>query len=146
MRPELFIIGRAGPGTLSTMARPRGGDWLDDEMRNLAMAGVSVLVSLLTDAEMSELGLAGEAEAAQAAGLAFCRLPTLDRRVPDRDASISLARALRSHLARGGHVSIHCRHGIGRSSALAAVVLVMEGTEPHRAWELRRRCMDDGAE
>jgi hypothetical protein len=36
------------------MARPRGGDWLD-EMRNLAWVGVSVLAGLLTDAEMSEI-------------------------------------------------------------------------------------------
>jgi hypothetical protein len=41
MRPELFTIRRTGPGRLSTMARPRGGDWLEDEMTGLSAAGVS---------------------------------------------------------------------------------------------------------
>ena len=60
MRRELFTIRRTGPGTLSTMARPRGGDWLEDEMTSLSAAGVSVLVTLLSDAETSELGLSAE--------------------------------------------------------------------------------------
>ena len=44
MRPELFTTGRAGPARLITMARPRGGGWLDDEITGLAASGVSVLV------------------------------------------------------------------------------------------------------
>lgn len=57
MRPALFTISRGGRGRLSTMARPRGGDWLTDELADLAMAGVGVLVSLLADAEAAELDL-----------------------------------------------------------------------------------------
>jgi protein-tyrosine phosphatase len=136
MRPELFTIRRAGPGALSTMARPRGGQWLADEMNGLAAAGVSVLVSLLTDAEMTELGLNAEAQTAQASGLTFYRLPTQDREVPDQAASLTLAGTLRAHLARGSGVAIHCRHGIGRSSTLAAMVLVLEGARPEQAWVL----------
>ena len=44
--------------------------------------------------------------------------------------------ALCSRLARGGHVAIHCRHGIGRSCPLPAMVMVLEETEPGEAWEL----------
>lgn len=36
------------------MPRPRGGDWLGDETRSLAKAGVGVLVSLLTADESAE--------------------------------------------------------------------------------------------
>jgi hypothetical protein len=39
MRPELFTIGRDGPGRLNIMARPRGGDWLEDEITALAHSG-----------------------------------------------------------------------------------------------------------
>jgi hypothetical protein len=39
MRPVLFTINRGGRGRLSTMARPRGGDWLTDELAGLAIAG-----------------------------------------------------------------------------------------------------------
>ena len=107
MRPELYTINRDRTSTLSTMARPRGGDWLKDDMSGVAGAGVSVLVSLLTDAEMTELGLSGEPRAARDAGLAFYRLPTPDRHVPGRTASVELARTLLAQLAAGQSVAIH---------------------------------------
>ena len=50
---------RSGPGRLSTMARPRGGDWLADEMAALRRRGVDVLVCALTDPELAaQVGLA----------------------------------------------------------------------------------------
>ena len=135
MRPVLFTIERAGPGRLSTMARPRAGDWLAEEIADLARSGVSVLVSLLSAAEAAELELGQEEELARAAGLAWYALPTTDRSVPDRAASLSLARTLRSHLDHGASVAIHCRNGIGRASVLTAIILVLEGAEPGHAWE-----------
>ena len=45
------------------MTRPRGGDWLTDELRDLAVAGLDVLVSLLSAAEVAELDLGAEADA-----------------------------------------------------------------------------------
>lgn len=136
MQPELFTIQRSGPGTLSTMATPRGLGWLDEDMRALATAGVGVLVSLLTDDEMAELGLTAQAETARAAGLEFHRLPTPDRHVPDQGLGMALADRLRAHLKQGTGVAIHCRYGIGRSSTLAAMVMVAEGTEPEQALAL----------
>ena len=40
------------------LPRPRGGDWLADEIRSLRACGVDVLVSLLTGEEVGELDLA----------------------------------------------------------------------------------------
>ena len=130
MRAELFTIRRSGPGTLSTMARPRGGDWLEDEMNSLTTADVDVLVSLLSNTEITE------PELAHAAGLAFCHLPTPDRHVPDQAASLALAETLTAQLARGASIAIHCRNGIGRASTLAAIILVLEGTDPRLAWTM----------
>ncbi|MFF3286479.1 hypothetical protein [Streptomyces sp. NPDC003023] len=48
MRPALFTVDLPGPGRLSTMARPRGNDWLEDEMIALNDYGTDVLVSALT--------------------------------------------------------------------------------------------------
>lgn len=136
MQPELFLISRSGPGQLATMARPRGGQRLGAELAGLARAGVGILVSLLTDAEMAELGLAGEECAATAAGLEFLRLPTPDLAVPDPMATRTMAGMLRSRLVGGAGVVIHCRAGIGRSATLAAAVLVCEGRAPGEAWDL----------
>jgi hypothetical protein len=55
-------------GKLSIVARPRGGDWLFDEIKALREAGVGVLVSLLTSPEVSEFDLAEEAAAFSGSG------------------------------------------------------------------------------
>jgi hypothetical protein len=53
MRAELY---RIDPGALSIMARPRGEDWLMNEIQAWQEAGVDVIVSLLTLEEQTELG------------------------------------------------------------------------------------------
>jgi protein-tyrosine phosphatase len=135
MRPSLFTVDLPGPGRLSTMARPRGLDWLEDEMKALSMAGVDVLVCALTEPEREDLGLAGEAEAAAAAGLRFVGVPIPDRAVPDAAAVLPVLRDLAGRLRAGAHVVTHCRFGIGRASLLAAALLVLNGVAPDVAWE-----------
>ena len=78
LKPTLYRIPTPPPGRLSTMPRPRGDDWLDEEMAAFRDAGVDVLVCLLTSAEAAELGLAGEGAAAIDAGLEFHAFPIDD--------------------------------------------------------------------
>ncbi|WP_329147213.1 tyrosine protein phosphatase [Streptomyces niveus] len=134
MRPTLFTIDLPGPGRLSTMAKPRGADWLDDEMQGLRDAGVDVLVCALTGPERDELGLSDEERAATAAGLRFVSVPIPDRTVPDLATVLPTLRALSDGLADGAHVVTHCRAGIGRASLLAAALLILGGTDPDLAW------------
>ncbi|MEV6211561.1 protein-tyrosine phosphatase family protein [Kitasatospora sp. NPDC051914] len=135
MRASLFTVDLPGPGRLSTMARPRGHDWLADEMAALTAAGADVLVSALTEDEVDELGLTAEPRLAAAAGLEFVPLPIPDRTVPDPAAVLPVLRRLAARLREGAHVVVHCRAGIGRSSLLAASLLVLDGTDPGTAWE-----------
>jgi protein-tyrosine phosphatase len=135
MSPTMYTIRRDGPGQLATMARPPGGSKLAGEMRELAAAGVTVCVSLLTDAEMTELDLTGESGAAQAAGIEFRRLPTEDFGTPERGALLAMAADLAARLRRGDGVVVHCRGGIGRSSILAAAVMIAEGSPSAGALE-----------
>ena len=44
------------------MSRPRGGDWLEDEIKSLGTQKVDVIVSLLTQEEVLELELTAEGE------------------------------------------------------------------------------------
>ena len=57
MRAELYWIEGPWPGRLAIVPRPRGGEWLEDEIRSWKQAGVNVVVSLLTNDEITELGL-----------------------------------------------------------------------------------------
>ena len=133
MQTKIYLIDRPGPGRLAIVPRPRGNDWLADEMKTMRASGVDVLVSMLTDEEQEELTLGSEAEEARACGLEFVAIPTVDRTVPQDDSWGSF-RELLVHLQLGRTVAVHCRQSIGRASLAAAAVLVLEGASPEDAW------------
>lgn len=91
MRTEVYWIGGI-PCRLGVMTRPRGGEWLDEEVASLRDQGVEILVSLLTVTEAAELGLEYEKDACEAAGIAVQSFPIEDRSVPvDRQRFLGLA-------------------------------------------------------
>lgn len=135
MRPTLYTIAHPGPGQLSTMAKPRGGDWLPDEMAALAAHGVDTLVCALTQPELEDTSLTEEPDAARHAGLRFVALPIADRSTPDLDTVLPLLHGLAQELEDGAHIVTHCRFGIGRASLLAAAIMVLTGTTPETAWQ-----------
>ncbi len=57
MDKEVFWITGPWPGRLAIALRPRGGDWLSDEIRSWRDMGLNVVVSLLTPNEILELEL-----------------------------------------------------------------------------------------
>jgi protein-tyrosine phosphatase len=142
MRPALHVIAGIGPGRLATMAHPRGGPWLAEEMTGLAYAGVDVFVSALTWDEDRRLGLTEVAAAAADAGIEFVSFPIADRGVPraqdisgDTDV-VALGVRLAAHVRAGRFVVTQCFAGIGRSTLLACATLVMLGHGPERALEM----------
>ena len=60
MKP--YWVDTGNPLRLAIVPRPRGGDWLEDELDQMKRAGVDVLVSMLQVDEAVELGLSSEAE------------------------------------------------------------------------------------
>jgi len=128
MKAQVYWIKGPWPGHLAILARPRGEDWLSDEIQSWRVSGIDVVVSLLTESENSQLGLADEARVIQSLGLAFVSFPIADYSVPDsRNATLQLAGRLEHLLSQGKTVGIHCRQGIGRSALVAACVLVLSG-------------------
>lgn len=126
------------------MARPRGEDWLEDDINSLYEAGIEVLVSALTPAEEEELGLQRESEYCQSYNIEFISLPIEDRSVPRFDeAFTSVLLQLRDRMKAGKTIGIHCRACIGRSAVIAACLLVHDNFEPEDAFFLigsARRC------
>ena len=136
MKANLYWIERPGPGRLAILARPRGGDWLEDEVRSWKNAGVNILVSALTPDEILELDLENEKSLCRTNGIEFVSFPIEDRQVPPLLKSTrALAMALEQDLLAGKSVAIHCRQGVGRSSVLAACVLVLEGVDSETAFD-----------
>jgi len=59
---KLYWIKGPWPGKLALAARPRGGDWLEDEIAAWRDAGINAIVSLLTAEEEQELDLGRKAQ------------------------------------------------------------------------------------
>jgi len=135
MKTDVYWVAGPWPGHLGIVPRPRGGDWLADEVRSWRAAGLDVVASLLTAEEAAELELGQEAVLARQAGLQFCSFPIPDYGVPQSRASLlALTGDLEKALESGKNVAVHCRQGIGRSSIVAASVLIASGEEADEAF------------
>jgi protein-tyrosine phosphatase len=135
MKAEIYPIAGVPAGRLAIMPRPRAGDWLEDEVASWRGSGLDVIVSLLEDGEVAELGLQQEQELCEQAGLTFLRLPIPDRALPgSRQEVARLVEALVDRLRQGCGVGIHCRIGVGRSALIAACVLSARGMPLDAAW------------
>lgn len=134
MTPDLFWIPGPWRGRLAISARPRGGDWLEDEASGWRRAGIDMVVSLLETNEATQLDLLGEGKAVEKNGIRFFSFPIPDRGVPvsTKDA-VSVINNITHALETGKNVAVHCRQGIGRSGLIAAGVLMMSGAPPERA-------------
>jgi len=129
MTPTLHWIRGRWAGHLAVSARPRGGDWLRDEVKGWRASGVDIVISLLTPDEVDDLGLNEEAARCQEEGIGFVSFPIADRAVPrSREETEKLLRTLEGYLAAGKTIVIHCRQGLGRSALIAAGLLVLGGT------------------
>lgn len=151
IKPDVYWLGGPWSGRLAILARPRGEDWLQDEVEGWKEAGLDVVVSLLTKNEESELGLTRERELVQRTGLTFINFPIADYSVPtSKQATRQLVDQLKERLSHGNRVGIHCRQGIGRSSLVAACVLVTAGESSGGAFEqievARKASVPDTAE
>ena len=132
----MYWIDGMKSGRLCTAARPRAGDWLEDEIALWSRSGVDHVVSLLERDEIEDLDLGDEAAACMRAGLSFSSYPIPDRGLPYSPEEVTrLVEALSGDLAAGRGVLIHCRAGIGRSSMIAAAVCVFAGATPAEAFQ-----------
>lgn len=136
MAAGLYWIDGSWRGKIALAARPRGGEWLGDEMARWKREGIDSVLSLLTAEEEREMDLASEAREAEAQGLQFSSFPIPDRQVPNSEGKlVEVLDKLNSTLSAGKSVLIHCRQGIGRTGLVAACLLVRTGMSPGAAVE-----------
>jgi protein-tyrosine phosphatase len=134
---ELHWVEGPWTGKLAVAARPRGGDWLSDDIARWKRAGVNAVLSLLTPEENRDLDLSNEAGEVRAQALEFSSFPIPDLQVPKSEAMLAetLEKVSRS-LSSGKNIVVHCRQGIGRSGLIAICLLVKEGMSPGAAVEI----------
>jgi hypothetical protein len=100
MNPDLFWIPGPWRGRLAVVTRPRGGDWIEDEVEGWRRSGLEIVVSLLEKDEAAQLELGDERDAAESKSIQFISFPIPDRGVPaSTPAALSLLRNISSALA-----------------------------------------------
>lgn len=117
---------------LAIVLKPRGEDWLRDDLVRYRQCGVETMVSLLEADEAQWLGLADEGPVAREVGMEFVSFPIPDVHVPPNLASFRIfVTGLAQRLCAGERLGVHCRGSIGRSTVTAACTLM------HLGWEAR---------
>jgi protein-tyrosine phosphatase len=140
MLPAIYWIPEVTTGRLGIMARPRSGEWLQDEVMGWCSAGLNVVVCLLEEAEIRELGLRDEQMLCEGSKIEFISFPISDRGVPASvRKTVQLAERVVSFLNSGATVAIHCRAGIGRTGLVAACVLLKLGFPASEVFPLLSR-------
>jgi hypothetical protein len=128
MAAEIYWIRDIEPLRLAVMPRPRGGDWIKDEVADWNRAGIGLVLSLLHAYEIDELALSSEPDECIAQGIEYRSLPIRDRGTPESSSLFMTAvDRVVSRLRSGTAVAVHCRAGIGRSALTAGAVLLKLG-------------------
>jgi protein-tyrosine phosphatase len=123
-----WIHNFANGSKLGIMPRPRGDDWLEEEIVKIKKQHIGLWVSLLEQQEINELGLRNQPALCSKHNLEYINFPIVDRSVPDKGTKIDLLiDQLYQQIQNGNSVVIHCRMGIGRSSIIAACILLKQG-------------------
>jgi protein-tyrosine phosphatase len=130
-----YLIKGPWPGELAIIPRPRGGDWLEDEVRSLRQDGFQIVVSMLTREEAEELDLTQEDAIVRDHGLQFLNYPVPDRGVPNsRESAREFLEKLHVDLLAGKKIAVHCRGSVGRAGLIASGLLVLSGIDPADAF------------
>jgi protein-tyrosine phosphatase len=134
MLSRFFWVDSGWPGRLALSARPRGDDWIEDDLANWKREGIDAVVSLLTPEEEENLGLKKEAAAVKKQNMDFFSFPIRDLQVPrSRTPLTKTLEEINAQLSSGKNVLVHCRQGIGRTGMVAACLLVTRGWSPSAA-------------
>ncbi|SEM28707.1 Protein-tyrosine phosphatase [Aquimarina amphilecti] len=125
---RIYWIDKLKKGKIGMMARPKGNDWLEDEIRDLNFKEVDTVISLLKKYEETELEIEKEKALCKKYDIEFISFPIQDRGVPENISDfIELITNINNRLNENKKVVVHCRMGIGRTSIVAASVLIKNG-------------------
>jgi protein-tyrosine phosphatase len=128
---DIFWIADTG---LAIVLRPRGNDWLENDLKRIRMAGIQTIVSTVEHWEARALGLAEEQDLAERQGMNFISYPLEDRWIPpDREDFNEFVSMLAKRLQDGERIGVHCRGCIGRSTVVAASTLIKLGWPAEKA-------------
>jgi hypothetical protein len=140
MKPDVYWIRDIDPLRFAMMPRPRGGEWLEDEVSGWKQMGIDIVVSLLHQYEADELEISEEERVCVSRGICYHSFPIKDRGTPESEPRFfALADELAASVKEGSVVAVHCRAGIGRSGLLTGSVLLRLGVPASQVFTVLSR-------
>jgi hypothetical protein len=138
---NVFWIGNT---SLAIVLRPRGDNWLENDLERLQMAGIQTIVSTVGPWAARELGLVDEGPTVERLGMHFISFPLQDGSVPsNREGFTEFVLRLGRRILAGERIGVHCRACTGCSIIVAASTLIKLGWLAERALdeiEIARGC------
>lgn len=127
---RIYWIDFLKKGALGMMARPKGNDWLEDEIISLKNNEIDLVVSLLEKQEEISLKIENESFFCKKYDINYINFPIPDRGIPKNTSSfVSLIETINEYLKCNKKVVVHCRMGIGRTSLVAAALLIKNNSK-----------------
>ena len=120
------------------------GGWnrdLDIDISAIEDSGATLVVSLVEETEMKDLGVQGLGKAILARELEWIHIPFQDTTAPDykwMKVFDSVAPSIRASIKNGNSIVIHCKGGLGRAGTVAALLMCSMGMDVFAALELIR--------
>lgn len=105
---------------------------LEQDLSALKQAGVTTVVTTLTEHEMKEHDIVDLSHRCQALGMEWVHLPIEDNVLPGFEfykAWSEHADTLVAKLRQGQRLSVHCRGGVGRTGLTSAKLLMRAGVQ-----------------
>jgi ADP-ribosyl-[dinitrogen reductase] hydrolase len=129
-----FAPGKDDPDAIS-------GHWARDltaDLDAIAAWKAKAVVTLIEPHEISRLCISNLGPEIQSRGMEWVHMPIIDVSTPGPEFETKwpeVSGRLRSRLAAGENILVHCRGGLGRARMVAARLLVETGADPEDAME-----------
>ncbi len=131
------------PGAIGLTILPGRKDYsrsIDDDLKQLKLAGVDIIIPLITDDEFHNFGVDELLQEYYDNGFQVRRLPIMDQLVCSEQEMRNLAEYMNKHINAGKKIMVHCVGGLGRSGMVAAAYLKYKGVDAGKAIETIRAC------
>ena len=115
---------------------------LGADLDEVSAWGAAAVVTLMTEGELRRYRIPDLGAEVGARGMEWHHLPIDDGHAPAAPFKAvwpERSAHLRSIVAAGGRVLVHCRGGLGRAGMVAARLLVETGVDPEEAMRMVRR-------
>jgi protein-tyrosine phosphatase len=129
MSPTLYWVPTPEvTGRIAITRRPRGFQYLDEDIASWRTRGIDVVLSLLAADEALSLGLDQQGTLCTRHGIRYLSFPMPDFSAPLSQESVEpIIQDLAATVRSGLTAAVHCHASRGRSPTLAAAVLIELG-------------------